>query len=180
MCFTLQWTGRRLTYYCKHSLQTSELAPSNSPPQMARWREKREMGQEEEQQPGNSAESPSTEQWHSTWSCRCAQEQEQSKAAKSCSETHQHLPARAEKQLCKSRLLQHWQSTSRRAGMGYCAWGGPSSCRGNAALDTCADPPLSGQPRKFCWATFHTLTPAKKRFQDKIPCQDRKTEIKSV
>lgn len=81
MRFTLEWTGRSLTYYCKHSLQTSELAPSNSPPQMARWREKREMGQEEEQQPGNSVESPSTELWHSTWSCRCAQEQEQSKAA---------------------------------------------------------------------------------------------------
>lgn len=48
---------------------------------------------------------------------------QQGNAAKSCSETHHHLPASAEEQPCKSRLLQHspahWQSTSRKAGTGY-------------------------------------------------------------
>lgn len=144
---------------------------------MARWREKREMGQEGEQQLGNSAVSPTTEQWHSTWSCKCAQEYEQSQSARQCCQKLlrdtspppcQGWEAALQIQLAPAlacSLAEHFQQSWH----GLCAWGCPSSSKGNASLDTCADPPVSGHPRKLCWAIFHTLPPAKKRFQDKIP-----------
>lgn len=118
--------GRSLTYYCKHSLETSDTAPSNSPAPMARWT----RGKEGDGTGGRGAAT-----WKFGWEPQhraMAQHlelqvcsgvgAERGSAAKSCSETHQHLPARAEKQPCKSRLLQHspahWQSNSREAGTG--------------------------------------------------------------
>lgn len=100
-----------------------------------RGRRNRNRPEEEEQQSGSSAVSPTTEQWYSAFGEAAfppdaasvlrtvSRASQQGNAAKSRLEAHHHLTASAEKQPFKSRLLYllpaHWQSTYRKAGIGY-------------------------------------------------------------
>lgn len=100
-----------------------------------RGRRNRNRAVEEEQQSGNSAANPIAEQRYSTFreavlppdaasALRTVSgASQQGNAARSRSEAHLHVAASSEKQPFKSRLLYllpaYWQSTYRKAGIGY-------------------------------------------------------------
>lgn len=72
---------------------------------------------------GNWAVSPTMEQWHSTWSCKCAQENGQSQSARQgCQEllrAHHHLlPVLSSCPANPGCSSTHWQSPPSKAGMG--------------------------------------------------------------
>lgn len=145
-----------------------------------RWN--RNRPEEEEQQSGDSAVSPTAEQRYSTFGevafpprcCKCAPNCEQSKSARQrCQKPLGGTsPARCQ---CREATLQIQIAGSLACSLAKRfrgswhrrhAYGGPRGNKGSAFLDTYADPFVPGHLMKFCCAIFHTLIPTKKRLQD--------------